>query len=320
MSKPWFGNENYDPDPNLKVWINGEFVPADKATVNVFDHGLLYGDGVFEGIRAYCGRIYAKREHLKRLYVSAKAIALNIPYTIDELSQHLEETLEVNRFHDAEKDCYVRLVVTRGVGVLGISPVRTWKPRVIIIASTIAMYPREMYENGLPVIVSSWTRNHNNATPPQIKSLNYLNNILAKIEAHHAGVFEAVMLNHLGFVAECTGDNVFIVRNGQVITPPVASGSLDGITRATVIRLARESGYELIEKDISRMDLYAADEMFLTGTGAEVIPVCEIDKRQVGDGTPGPITRTLVRLYQKYVREWTEEFTFDNSDLLSVGG
>jgi branched-chain amino acid aminotransferase len=194
------------------------------------------------------------------------------------------------------------MVATRGVGVLGISPLHTWKPQVYIIAGSIKMYPREMYENGMPVIVSSVTRNHNNAMPPRVKSLNYLNNILAKLEAHDAGTPEAIMLNHLGFVAEATGDNVFIVRGGQVQTPPTSAGILEGVTRATIIRLARERGYEVVEKDLVRADLYAADECFLTGTGAEVVPVTSIDRRPVGDGAVGPTVRELMAAYQDCVR------------------
>ncbi len=294
--------ENYDPDPNLKVWLNGQLVPAPQASVNVFDHGLLYGDGIFEGIRSYNGRIFERQAHLKRFFTSAKAITLNLPWTHDQLSAAMDETLEANGFLRSDKDAYIRMVATRGVGVLGISPRRTWKPSVYIITSTISMYPKELYETGMPVIVSSVTRNHPNAMPARIKSLNYLNNILAKIEAHQAGVYEAIMLNHMGYVAEATGDNVFIVRNGQLQTPHTASGILEGVTRATILRLAREAGIEVEEKILERMDLYSADEVFLTGTGAEVIPVCTIDQRPVGDGTPGPVTRELMAAYKQFVR------------------
>jgi branched-chain amino acid aminotransferase len=317
MSNPWYGSENYDPDPNLKVWMNGRLVPAPEANVNVFDHGLLYGDGVFEGIRSYNGRIFERWAHLKRFYLSAKAIQLQIPWTAQQLSEALDQALEANGLHGPEQDAYFRLVVTRGVGVLGISPRRTWKPTVFIIASTISMYPQEMYDNGLPVIISSITRNHPNALPPRIKSLNYLNNILAKIEAHHANVFEAIMLNHMGFVAEATGDNVFIVRDGQLQTPPTSAGLLEGITRATVIRLARELGIEVQEKELERMDLYSADECFLTGTGAEVIPVISIDQRPVGNGKPGPLTRNLIRAYRDFVRQPHED-TVREAELAAV--
>ena len=302
MSQEWYAHENYDPDPNLKIWLNGKLVPAPEATINVFDHGLLYGDGVFEGIRSYSGRIFERWAHLKRFETSARAIMLKLPYSAEEISAAMDESLEANGFLRDDKDAYIRLVATRGVGMLGISPKRTWKPSIFVIASTIHMYPKEMYEQGMPVIVSSFTRNHPNATPARIKSLNYLNNILAKIEAHQAGVFEAIMLNHTGHVAEATGDNVFIVRNGAIQTPQTSAGLLEGITRGTVIRLAREAGIEVEEKVLERMDLYAADEVFLTGTGAEIIPVNSIDHRQIGDGKVGPITREIVAAYKEFVR------------------
>lgn len=297
-----FAQENYDPDPNLKIWMNGELVPAPDAKVNVFDHGVLYGDGVFEGIRSYNGRVFERQAHLRRFFDGLRAITLEIPYSHAELDHALDAALAANRLQDADKDAYIRLVATRGVGVLGISPRRTWKPCVFIIAASIAMYPAEMYERGMPVIVSSVTRNHPNAMSPRIKSLNYLNNILAKIEALDAGVQEAIMLNHMGYVAEATGDNVFIVRDGQLQTPHSAAGILEGITRKVIIRLAREAGIEVIEKELERMDLYCADECFLTGTGAQLIPVNEIDKRPVGDGTVGPITKRLIAAYDALVR------------------
>jgi len=295
-------SENYDPDPNLKIWLSGELVAATDAKVNVFDHGLLYGDGVFEGIRSYGGQVFERHAHLRRLFISAKAIGLHIPYSYDEVDRAINAALEANGLLAPDKDGYIRLVVTRGVGVLGISPKRTWKPCVYVIASTIAMYPPEMYERGMPVIVSSVVRNHPNSISPRIKSLNYLNNILAKLEALDAGVHEAIMLNHAGCVAEATGDNIFIVREGQLQTPPTSAGILEGITRATVIRLARQAGIEVIEKDLVRTDLYAADECFLTGTGAQVIPVNEIDKRLVGEGQVGPITRQMIAAYNDLVR------------------
>ncbi len=296
------GTENYDPEPNLKIWLDGKIVPVQQAMISVFDHGLLYGDGIFEGIRAYNGRIFECEAHLRRFYDSAKAIRLTLPFSSEQLDQAMNDALEANGRLRPDVDSYIRMVATRGVGLLGISPLRAWKPQVYIIAHTIKMYPREMYDNGMPVIVSSVTRNHNNAMPPRIKSLNYLNNILAKLEAHDAGVPEAIMLNHLGNVAEATGDNVFIVRNGQVQTPPTSAGILEGVTRATIIRLARERGYEVIEKDLLRADLYVADEVFLTGTGAEVVPVTSIDKRPVGDGKVGATTRELMDAYQNCVR------------------
>jgi branched-chain amino acid aminotransferase len=298
----WYANENYDPDPNLRIWLDGKVVPVAEAKVSVFDHGLLYGDGVFEGIRSYNGRIFEREAHLRRFYDSLKGIRLTVPWTFEQLDKALDDSLAANGYLTPEKDAYIRLVATRGVGVLGISPLRTWKPQVYIIAGTIKMYPPEMYEKGMPVIVSSWTRNHNNAMPPRIKSLNYLNNILAKLEAHDNDCPEAIMLNHVGNVAEATGDNVFIVRDGQIQTPAASAGLLEGITRNTVIRLAREAGIEAVEKDLNRFDLYCADECFLTGTGAQVIPVTLIDRRPVGHGHVGPITRKVMEMYENLVR------------------
>jgi branched-chain amino acid aminotransferase len=302
MTAAWYVGENYDPNPNLKVWFDGKLLPVLDAHINVFDHGLLYGDGIFEGIRTYNGRIFERDAHLRRFFNSAKAIQLQLPYSYEEIDRAMDDTLEANGFLHPERDAYIRMVCTRGVGVLGISPRRTWKPRLYIITSTISMYPPEMYETGMPVIISSVTRNHCNAMPPQIKSLNYLNNILAKLEAHNNDVPEAIMLNHMGYVAEATGDNVFVVRNGQLLTPPVSAGILEGITRMTIIRLAREACIEVAEKELVRTDLYYAEECFLTGTGAQVIPVTTIDRRSVGDGRVGPITRHMMRAYDQYVR------------------
>ncbi len=299
---PWYSGENYDPDPNQKIWLDGRVVPVAEARISVFDHGLLYGDGIFEGIRSYNGRVFEGKAHLRRFFDCAKAISLQLPFTFERIEQALDEALDANGLLNPSKDAYLRLVATRGVGVLGISPRRTWKPQVFIIAGMIGMYPAEMYQNGMPIIISSYTRNHPNAMPARIKSLNYLNNILAKIEAHDANVPEAIMLNHTGRVAEATGDNVFIVRGEQIQTPTTASGILEGITRATVIRLARDHGYEVVEKDLERFDLYAADEIFLTGTGAQVIGVSKIDNRIVGKGGVGPITRTIMGLYENFVR------------------
>jgi branched-chain amino acid aminotransferase len=300
-------DENYDPNPNLRIWRNGEFLPTAEATVSVFDHGLLYGDGVFEGIRSYSGRIFEKRAHVKRFFDSMKGIRLEVPFTPEQIAAALDEALEQNGLAEPEKDAYIRMVATRGVGVLGISPLRTWKPQVFIIAASIAMYPEELYRNGMPIITSSITRNSDNAMPPRVKSLNYLNNILAKLEAHDAGVMEAVMLNAQGHVAEATGDNLFIVRDGQLQTPPSSAGILEGVTRGVLIRLAREMGIEVVEKTLVRMDLYFADEMFLCGTGAEVIGVISIDRRQIGNGSVGPITRRLINAYRRLVRAHVEQ-------------
>ena len=287
------------PTPRT-IWINGQLTDGPHHAISVYDHGLLYGDGVFEGIRAYNGRILEEDAHLERLYDSAKAIRLEIPYSKAELSQAMADAMKANDLTDA----YIRLVVTRGPGDLGIDPRKCPKAGVFCIADKIALYPPELYEKGLPIITSSWCKNHPNATPPRIKSLNYLNNVLGKIEAADAGVMEAVVLNHLGFVAECTADNIFIVKDGVVITPPAEAGILDGITRGIVIRLCKKLGIELRESNLVRHDLYVADECFLTGTGAEVIGVISIDGREIGRGDaagkPGPITRQLKERFFAY--------------------
>ncbi len=287
----------FAPDPNLKVFLNGHIVPLAQATINVFDHGLLYGDGVFEGIRAYGGRVFRLEAHLQRLAESARAIRLHIPMTPQELAEATLDTINANRITDG----YIRLVVTRGVGYLGVSPARTGNPSVFIIASQIELYPRELYEKGMAIISCSVIRNHPNAVSPRIKSLNYLNNILAKIEALDAGVHEAVMYNHLGYVAECTGDNIFVIRKGVVMTPPTAAGLLEGITRDAVIELLEKRGLPFKEINLTRHDLYVADEAFLTGTAAEVIPVTKIDNRPIGDGQPGMITRQLIADFRNLV-------------------
>jgi branched-chain amino acid aminotransferase len=293
---------SFDPDPNLKVWLNGELIPAPEARLSIFEHGLLYGDGIFEGLRSYGGRVFDAAAHLRRFFDSARAIMLELPYGFDELTATLNAALEANGLLASDKDGYLRLVATRGVGLIGLSPTRAGRPNVFIIAQPLGIYRPEVYEHGMRAIVSSVTRNLPNALPPRIKSLNYLNNILAKIEAHNAGVDEAIMLNHLGYVAEATADNLFIVRSGQLQTPPTSAGILEGITRGHVIRLAREAGIEVVEKNLERMDLYSADEVFLTGTAAEIVPVVEIDRRRIGSGQPGPITRQLMASYSRLVR------------------
>jgi len=281
----------------LKIFLNGELVERDQAKISVYDHGLLYGDGVFEGIRCYSGKVFEIDAHVDRLYNSAKAIRLEIPMTRDEFKKAIVRTVEANGF----KDTYIRAVVTRGEGNLGLSP-KGCKPSVFIIADKIELYPPALYEKGLEVITCTTMRNHPNALSPRIKSLNYLNNILAKIEAMDAGVLEAVMLNHLGYVSECTGDNIFIVRRGDLITPPKESGILDGVTRNAVMRLAREAGITVVEENMTRYDLYTADECFLTGTGAEVIPVTKIDGRAIGGGGVGPMTKKLLGLFHEFTR------------------
>lgn len=280
------------------IWLDGKLLPKEQAAVSVYDHGVLYGDGVFEGIRQYNGRIFEKEAHLKRLYESAHGIRLPIPYTSQQLSDALEETLAANKL----RDCYIRLVVTRGVGYLGVSPKNCKTPATYIIADTIQMYPEETYKSGMSIIVASTVRNHPNALSPKIKSLNYLNNVMAKWEALDAGVSEAVMLNHLGYVCECTGDNIFIVKNGELLTPPEESGILVGITRQVVMGLGRAAGITVVEKNLTRQDLYVSDECFLTGTGAEVIPVTRIDSRNIGNGKVGAITQRLIEAFHRKVR------------------
>ena len=282
-----------------KVYINGKLFDKSEAKVSVFDHGLLYGDGVFEGIRAYSGRVFRLTQHVDRLYDSAKGIHLEIPMPRAAMADAINQTLAFNKLTDA----YIRVVVTRGAGSLGLDPRKTTDPQIIIITDKIALYPPELYEHGLKIITAATTRNHPNAVNPRIKSLNYLNNIMGKIEATQAGCLEALMLNHKGELAECTGDNVFVVQHGRIHTPSSDSGILEGITRAAVIELARESGYTVIERTMDRLDVFKADECFLTGTAAEVIPVVECDGRVIGDGRPGPITRELRERFHALVRE-----------------
>ncbi|WP_341877903.1 branched-chain-amino-acid transaminase [Defluviitalea saccharophila] len=280
----------------LIIYLDGEYVKKSEAKISVFDHGVLYGDGVFEGIRAYNGRIFKCKEHIDRIYAAAKAIMLDIPMTKDEMKEVLLETCRRNNLRDA----YIRLVVTRGAGDLGLSPTKCPRPTVFCIAATIELYPPEMYEKGMPVITAAQRRNKATIVDPQIKSLNYLNNILAKIEANRAGVPEAIMLNHDGIVAECTGDNIFIVKDGVIYTPPIHIGILDGITRRTIIDLAKEMGIEVYEKEFTLFNVYNADECFLTGTAAEAIAVTQVDGRVIGDGVAGPITKKLLEAFQAY--------------------
>ena len=279
----------------MKVFINGKYVDEMKAVVSVFDHGLLYGDGVFEGIRAYSGRVFKLKEHVNRLFYSAKAILLKIPMNHKAICDAVLETCRRNKIRNG----YIRLVVTRGSGTLGLDPNRCKKPQVIIIAATIQLYPKIIYERGLEIVTVSTTRNHANAVNPAIKSLNYLNNILAKIEANNAGCMEAIMLNSQGFVAECTGDNIFIINGGKLYTPPLSSGALHGITRGVAIDLAKDIGIEMSEPNLTRYDLFNADECFITGTAAEVVPVVKIDGRTVGNGKPGKLTNKFIKAYKE---------------------
>jgi len=282
----------------MKIWFNDKLVDESEAKVSVFDHGLLYGDGVFEGIRVYNGKVFELEAHIERLFHSAHSIRLKIPQDPETLMQNVRATVQANDISDG----YIRLVVTRGIGTLGLNPMVCKEPQIIIIAATIQPYPQELYESGLKVVSANTMRNHPLALSPQLKSLNYLNNILAKLEAVDRGMPEAIMYNHMGFVAEATVDNVFAVKNGQIFTPPHSAGSLAGITQKVVIQLARDSGYEVIERNLTRYDLYEADEIFLTGTAAEVIGVVDLDGRPIGSGRPGPVTRELLDKFEAFVR------------------
>jgi len=278
----------------MKIYIDGKYCGEKNAKISVFDHGLLYGDGIFEGIRAYHGRVFKLKEHIDRLFYSAKAILLDIPMSHAEIMRAVVETCRENNIRDG----YIRLLVTRGAGTLGLNPNRCKDPSVIIIADNIQLYPPELYEKGMEIVTVATTRNLHSALNPAIKSLNYLNNVLAKIEANNAGCEEAIMLNAEGFVAECTGDNIFIVKAGQLMTPPLSAGALYGITRGVVMDLARAEGVSVAEPNLTRYDLFNAEECFLTGTGAELIPVVKIDGRVIGAGKPGPLTRRLVDKYR----------------------
>lgn len=283
----------------MEIYVDGQFYPKDQAKVSVFDHGLLYGDGIFEGTRAYNGRVFEFDAHIDRLYDSAKAIALEIPMTKDEMKEAHLETLRRNQLTDA----YIRTVVTRGVGDLGLDPRKCVRPTVIIIADRISLYPAEYYEQGLKIITVPTRRNLPETVNPMIKSLNYLNNIMAKIEANLGGAAEAIMLNQEGYVAECTGDNIFLIKGKMLATPPASFSALKGITRGRVMKLAAEMGLEVVETALTRYDVYVADECFLTGTAAEVIPVVEVDGRKIGDGKPGVYSKQLKEAYHKYAME-----------------
>ncbi len=282
-----------------KIYINGQFYDKAEAKISVYDHGLLYGDGVFEGIRVYSGKVFRLREHLERLYDCARAVALEIPLTREQMGEAVVATVRAN----AKQDGYIRLVVTRGAGSLGLDPRRTSDPQVIIIVDDITLYPPEMYENGMEIVTAATIRNHPNALNPRVKSLNYLNNIMAKVEGLRAGCQEALMLNHKGEVAECTGDNVFLVKRGVLRTPPLDAGILEGVTRNAVIELAKQADILVEEISLTRHDVYTADEVFLTGTAAEVIPVVKCDGRAIGTGKPGPVTKRLRERFQQLVRQ-----------------
>jgi branched-chain amino acid aminotransferase len=282
----------------MKIYINGQLFEEQDAKISVFDHGLLYGDGIFEGIRVYDGCVYRLDEHIERLEKSARAIMLDLPWSHEELVEAVCIACRANN----RRDGYIRLVITRGVGNLGLNPKTCHDPQLIIIADKIALYPEEFYQKGLEIITVATRRNNAAALPPMVKSLNYLNNILAKIDAINAGYMEALMLNDAGNIAECTGDNFFIVEKGKLVTPPVYSGSLAGITRSGVIDAARELGIELSERELNRYDVWTSDEMFLTGTAAEVVPVIEVDGRKIGDGKPGKLTLRILESFRAKVR------------------
>ncbi len=282
-----------------KIWLDGKLVDPEDAKITVFDHGLLYGDGVFEGIRVYNSRVFELQAHLKRLYESAKAIRLTIEMGQSELAGAVEEAVKANDITEG----YVRLLVTRGAGDLGLDPFICKKSCIIIIADNIQLYPEELYQKGMKVISATTVRNHPLAIPPQAKTMNYLNNILAKIEALDNDVPEAIMYNHEGYVAEASGDNVLIVKDGIIYTPPAEAGALPGITRSIVMKLAEKQNIQVVEKNLTRFDLYVCDEFFLTGTAAEVIGIVEVDGRTIGDGKPGPITSLLRKKFFEYTRK-----------------
>jgi branched-chain amino acid aminotransferase len=283
---------------NLKIYIDGNFYDQTEAKISVFDHGLLYGDGVFEGIRFYNDRVFRFDEHIDRLWDSARAIGLEIPMSKSELIAATLETIRQNDLHDG----YIRLILTRGVGSLGLSPDSCRRPSVIIIAATIALYPEDLYHKGLTMVTCGTRRTSPAALSPRVKSLNYLNNILAKLEAQNAGAGEGLMLNEQGYVAECTGDNIFIIRNGQMSTPHLNSGILEGVTRAVVFELAEKLQVPTIECELTRYDIYIADECFLTGTAAEVIPAVQLDRRLIGNGQPGPFTLKFIESFRELTR------------------
>lgn len=278
-----------------QIWLDGALVDKADATLSVFDHGLLYGDGIFEGIRFYSGRVFRLEQHIERLLLSAKAILMELPWTLEEICQATVDTVKANGLTDG----YIRLVITRGAGGLGLNPFNCPKPSMFIIAASIQLYPEECYTNGLELITCATRRPTPASLSPQVKSLNYLNNVMAKIECIQAGVMEGIMLNEQGYVAECTGDNIFIVRNGEIFTPPVSDGSLDGITRQVIFELCREANISITEKSMTRYDVYTADEIFLTGTAAEVIPCVKVDQRSIGNGTPGELSQQLVTSFRK---------------------
>lgn len=283
---------------SLQVYIDGKYYPKEEAKISVWDHGVLYGDGVFEGIRAYHGRVFRLEEHLERLYTSAASIMIHIPMSREEMTEAILDVLRKNELRDA----YIRLLVTRGVGDLGLDPRKCARPTIVIIADKIKLYPPEAYEKGLSLIVASTRKNAIDSLSPRIKSMNYLNNILAKMEAINAGAAEAVMLDHNGFLTECTSENIFLIKKEVVFTPTATVGILEGITRSVVMELAGELGYEVQMAFLTMHDLYTADECFVTGTGAEILPVVKVSGRTIGAGRPGPVTRKLLAAFREVVQ------------------
>ena len=288
-------SETSSTSENQKIWLDGKIIDKADAKISVFDHGLLYGDGIFEGIRMYSGKVFRLEEHIARLFSSAKSILLELPWTQQEVIQATVDTIKANNLING----YVRLVITRGVGGLGLNPYLCEKPSMFIIAANIKLYSDESYENGMDLITCATRRPTPASLSPQVKSLNYLNNVMAKIECIQAGVMEGIMLNEQGYVAECTGDNVFIVKRGVVYTPPVSDGSLDGITREVIFDLCHSEEIEIREMSMTRHDVFTCDEAFLTGTAAEVIPFVKLDQRVIGNGKPGPISRRLIHAFRK---------------------
>ena len=277
----------------LKVYINGTLYNKEDAKVSVYDHGFLYGDGVFEGMRSYAGSVFRMKEHLDRLWDSAEKIQLEIPMTKAQMSDAVTATLAANEIEDG----YIRLVISRGAGTLGLDPNKCPTPNIVIITDFITLYPDEFYQNGLEIVTAKTIRNHPGALDPRIKSLNYLNNILAKIEGLAAGCVETLMLNYKGEVAECTGDNIFIVNDGKLLTPPVEAGVLEGITRGAVMELAAADGVDVVESTMTLEEVYSAEEVLLTGSAAEIVPVIKVDGNQIGNGAPGVLTRRIADLY-----------------------
>lgn len=288
---------------SIQIYVDGKYYPKEEAKISVFDHGFLYGDGVFEGIRAYNGRVFKLKEHIDRLYNGARGVMINIPLTKEEMTEVVLETLRRNQLRDA----YIRLVISRGAGDLGLDPKKCSKPTIVCIADKIVLYPEELYEKGMEIITAATRRNRPEGVNPQMKSLNYLNNIMAKLEANLAGAPEALLLNNEDYVAECTGDNIFIVKNGVLITPPPYVGILVGITRNAIIEAAERLGIKVEEKVFTRYEVFTADECFLSGTAAEAVPVVKVDGRPIADGKPGPITKQIIKEFKELIKtEGTE--------------